>query len=223
MAMHMERAIEGLKKLILSLGALVEESVHQAVKALEDRNKELAEKIIKQDIEIDHMEVEVEEECLKILALHQPVAVDLRFIIAVLKINTELERIGDLSVNIAGRAVFLSDKKGIEIPFDLPAMSDTAQQMLKWSIDSLVNMDAELARTVLYMDDEIDNINRNMYSRVKELIKQSPDKTDILIQYLSVSRYIERIADQVTNIAEDVVYMVEGKIVRHRMDSLGSS
>lgn len=223
MAMHMERAIEGLKKLILSVGALVEESVHQAVKALEDRSKELAEKVIKQDIEIDHMEVEVEEECLKILALHQPVAVDLRFIIAVLKINTELERVGDLSVNIAGRAVFLADKKGIEIPFDLPAMSDTAQQMLKWSIDSLVNMDAELARTVLYMDDEIDNINRNMYTRVKELIKQSPDETDVLIQYLSVSRYIERIADQVTNIAEDVVYMVEGKIVRHRMDSLGST
>lgn len=219
MPMHLVRAIEHLKKMILGVGAMVEDIVHLAVKSIQDCDVELAEKVKKQDLEIDAMEVEVEEECLKILALHQPVAIDLRFIIATLKINNDLERIGDLAVNIANRVLSMG-KKEVQIPFDFPAMSDTTQQMLKWSLDALVNLDLDLARTVLYMDDEIDNINRNMYSQTMDCIRKDLKNLEQYILYLSISRYMERIADHITNIAEDVIYMVEGNIVRHRMESM---
>ena len=219
MPMHLQRAIDHLKKMVFAVSAIVEESVHLAIKAIDECDTEIADKVIKQDIEIDQMEVEVEEECLKILALHQPVAIDLRFIIAVLKINNELERVGDLSVNIANRVINLG-KRDVRIPFDFPAMAETTQQMLKWSIDALVNMDADLARNVLYMDDEIDNINRNMYTQTMDCIRKDINHLEHYILYLSVSRYMERIADHVTNIAEDVIYMVEGNIVRHRNESL---
>ncbi len=219
MPMHLVRAIEHLKKMILGVGAMVEDIVHLAVKSIEDCDVELAEKVKKQDLEIDAMEVEVEEECLKILALHQPVAIDLRFIIATLKINNDLERIGDLAVNIANRVLSMG-KKEVQIPFDFPAMSETTQQMLKWSLDSLVNLDLDLARTVLYMDDEIDSINRNMYSQTMDCIRKDLKNLEQYILYLSISRYMERIADHITNISEDVIYMVEGNIVRHRMESM---
>jgi phosphate transport system protein len=219
MPMHLQRAIDHLKKMILSVGAMVEDIVHLAVKSIEECDVELAEKVKKQDAEIDAMEVEVEEECLKILALHQPVAIDLRFIIATLKINNDLERIGDLAVNIANRVLSMGQKE-VQIPYDFPAMSDTTKQMLKWSLDALVNLDIDLARTVLYMDDEIDNINRNMYSQTMDCIRKDLKHLEQYILYLSISRYMERIADHITNIAEDVIYMVEGNIVRHRMESM---
>jgi len=219
MPMHLVRAIEHLKKMILGVGAMVEDIVHLAVKSIEECDVELAEKVKKQDLEIDAMEVEVEEECLKILALHQPVAIDLRFIIATLKINNDLERIGDLAVNIANRVLGMG-KKEVQIPYDFPAMADTTKQMLKWSLDALVNLDLDLAHTVLYMDDEIDNINRNMYAQTMDCIRKDIKDLEQYILYLSISRYMERIADHITNIAEDVIYMVEGNIVRHRMESM---
>jgi phosphate transport system protein len=163
------------------------------------------------------MEIDVEEECLKILALHQPVAVDLRFIVAVLKMNSDLERIGDLAVNIAKGAKFLGSKEAVAFPFDLDSMSTRVQDMLKTCIDSLINLDKEQATKVLEMDDEIDDINREMYGRVEEEIMRNPGAADRLIRMMTVSRQLERIADHATNIAEDVIYMIDGDIVRHQL------
>jgi phosphate transport system protein len=158
--------IENLKKAILSLSALVEESVRKAVTATEERNSALAQEVIDNDSTIDAQEVELEEECLKILALHQPVAIDLRFIIAVLKINSFLERIGDQAVNIAERASDLADQKDVVMPAAVPQMTEKVQVMLRKSLDALVNMDAERASEVLSLDDEVDEIHRKMYEKV---------------------------------------------------------
>jgi phosphate transport system protein len=215
MSQHLRKEIDNLKKKILTLGATVENSVRVAVKAIENKDPELAQQVIKADIDIDHAEVDLEEDCLKILALHQPVAIDLRFIIAVLKINNDLERIGDLAVNIAERAQFLKGGVAIPIPYDLDALSTKSQWMLRSSLDSLVNLDAKLAREVCATDDYVDAINREMYNLVTEAIRSHPEHVDILIPYLSVSRYLERIADHATNIAEDIIYMVDGIIARH--------
>lgn len=218
MAQHLQREIDKLKKEILSLGATVENSVQMAVKAIDERDSDLAEKVIESDFDIDRAEVELEEDCLKVLALHQPVAIDLRFIIAVLKINNDLERIGDLAVNIAERVRFLSSQPDIRIPFDLQGLVEKTRWMLRYSLDSLVKLDTTIARQVCTADDEVDNINREMYDLVKDAIRAHPEHLDALIPYLSVSRYLERIADHATNIAEDVIYMVEGVIARHRAE-----
>jgi phosphate transport system protein len=215
MSQHLHREIEQLKKKILALGATVENGVRDAVSAVERRDTQLAERIIRLDKEIDQLEVDLEEDCLKILALHQPVAIDLRFIVAVLKINNDLERIGDLSVNLAERAQLLAASRQIVVPFDLVAIAETTQQMLRLSLDSLVNLSASVARDVCRMDDEVDRANRQTYGLVTDALRSHPEQADVLIAYLSVSRYLERIADHATNIAEDVIYMTEGFIARH--------
>jgi phosphate transport system protein len=222
MPRHLQREIEKLKKKILALGAVVEESVQKAVRSIQDRDVELAGKIINNDVETDHIEVDVEEECLKILALYQPVATDLRFIVAVLKINNDLERIGDLAVNIAERAAFLATQERISFPFNFEEMAGKTQSMLKRSLDALVNSNAELAREVCAADDEVDAINRQMYIQVQQGIRSHPEQMEALIHFLSISRHLERIADHATNIAEDVIYMIEGEIVRHRTEDYRS-
>jgi phosphate transport system protein len=212
----LRREIDKLKKRLLAMGAIIEERLQSAVKALDERDDRLAQKIQSGDIEIDQMEVNLEEECLKLLALHQPVANDLRFIIAILKINNDLERIGDLAANIAERASFLADRKRVNMPFDFPLMSEKVQTMLKQCLDALVTMDIDRAYEVLRKDDDVDEINREMYKRVLEAIRANTQDTDCLIQLLSVSRYLERIADHTTNIAQDVIYLIRGEIVRHK-------
>jgi len=216
MPKHFDLEIEKLKKKTLYLSAIVEEVVQKAFKAFEERNPKVAKEIIEGDIEIDRIEVDLEEDCLKILALHQPVAIDLRFIVAVLKINSDLERIGDLATNMAERTLFLASHQHITVPFDLHSLAEKTQTMVRRSLDSLVNLDANMAREVRRLDDEVDRLNREAFDRVKETIRRQPDQVDILIAYLSVSRYLERIADHATNIAEDVIYMIEGIIARHR-------
>ena len=218
MTLHMQREIEKLKKLVLSLGADVEENVHKAVQSLQLHDRNLAEKIVASDAAVDKFEVYLEEECLKILALHQPVAIDLRFVIAVLKINNDLERIGDLAVNIAERAMYLSSQDPVDIPFDFVGMADKTKLMLKRSLDALVNMDTREAWEVCAMDDDVDAMNRRMYEQVQEGIRRNPEQMNSLIHYLSTSRHLERIADHATNIAEDVIYMVAGEIVRHKAE-----
>ena len=218
MAKHLQREIENLKRKLLALGAIVETSVRDATLSIEKRDTELAQKIIDNDIDIDKTEVEVEEDCLKILALHQPVAIDLRFIVTVLKINNDLERIGDLAVNIAERAIFLSNQPKVNISSDLVDMAHNAQSMLKKSLDALVNHDAELAQSVCASDDIVDQLNRQMYLKIQEAILDNPEQISVLIHLLSASRHLERIADHTTNIAEDVIYMIEGKIVRHKAE-----
>ena len=218
MPKHLQREIENLKKKILNLGARVETVVHEAIRSIEERDAALAQKIIDQDIEIDHTEVEVEEDCLKILALYQPVAIDLRFIVAILKINSDLERIGDLGVNIAERSVFLASVPQVNASLDFARMSKKTESMLNKCLDALVNMSSGLANEVCADDDEVDAINRQMYLRVQEGIQAYPGQMLSLIHLLSVSRHLERIADHATNIAEDVIYMIEGRIVRHKTE-----
>lgn len=212
---HMEREIGKLKKSILALAAVVEESVKQAVIALQKRDVTLAKKIIEGDLAVNQKEVELEEDCLKILALHQPVAADLRFIVAVLKINNDLERIGDLAANMADRVISLENCTAHEVPFDLGTMAEKAELMLEKALDALVNFDLELANEAIKLDDEVDQMHKDSFAEIKAKIKQDPEQIDALISYLSISRYLERIADLATNIAEDVVYLIEGKIVRH--------
>lgn len=218
MSKRIQREIEKLKQKILALGALVEERVNLAVKALEERNARMAQGVIESDPEIDQLEVDLEEECLKILALYQPVAIDLRFIIAVLKINNDLERIGDLAVDIAERAAFLATQEKLEEPLDFPAMVEKTKAMLRKSLDALVNQDAKTALEVCASDDEVDEMNRQMYRKIESAILKYPEQIDAYIHLLSASRHLERIADHATNIAEDVIYMITGDIVRHRAE-----
>ncbi|MGC8863285.1 MAG: phosphate signaling complex protein PhoU [Armatimonadota bacterium] len=216
MTTHLHKEIENLKKRILYMGAEIEELVRKAVDALASRNVKQALEVIDHDEAIDQLEVEIEEECLKILALHQPVAIDLRYVIAVLKMNNDLERIGDLAVDIAERAVYLSERPPIDLHLDLKQMSDATQTMLKHSLDALVNSDSTLARQVRACDDQVDEMNRRMFGIVQDYIRRNPEHVAEAIHWLSASRHLERIADQATNIAEDVIYMVEGEIVRHQ-------
>ena len=217
---YFEREIEKIEKMIVSLGAMVEESVQKSLKSLTTRDSVLGLNVIESDTKIDDMEVFIEEECLKILALYQPVANDLRLIVAILKINNDLERIGDLAVNIAERAVFLATQERIDIPEDLTQMARKTLVMLKGSLDALVNRDSILAREICAADDDVDEINRKMYAQFGENIRTQPDKLDCFTQLLSASRYLERVADHATNISEDVIYLVEGEIIRHRRETL---
>jgi len=197
------------------VGTVVEESLRDSIHAFLKRDEKLAHGIIEKDTEIDQMEVEVEEECLKILALHQPVAIDLRYIVSVLKINNDLERIGDLASNIAERVCYLGNKPYIYIPDTIPKMAKTVQEMLKLSLDALVKSDIDLAEKAFLADDYVDKLHSDMFPFVQEKIETEPEKIPEWLQLLSISRYLERAADHCTNIAEDVIYMVEGKIVRH--------
>ena len=218
MSVLLHHEMDRLKKSILTLGAAVEDGLRQAVKALQEKDEKIAQTVIESDHEIDTMEVDLEEECLKLLALHQPVATDLRFIVAVLKINNDLERIGDLAVNIAERARFLAYKPPVTVSLDFSSMADAVQKMLKKSLDALVNMDEKLACEVIDTDDQVDSMNRNMYQQIQKAVADKPDQIESLIHLLSTSRHLERIADQTTNIAEDVIYMIQGKIVRHKTE-----
>jgi phosphate transport system protein len=216
MPIHLHKDIETLKKKILKLSAAVEESVLNALESFNNHDTRLAIEVIRHDSEIDHHEIEVEEYCLQILALNQPVAIDLRFIIATLKMNNDLERIGDLAVNISEQTVYLSKQVWPEIPAELNEMARKARTMLKKSLDALVNLDIQIAREVFAQDDEVDEMLRHMYRYVKRKIKDDAEHLDSNMSLLFVSRHLERIADLATNIAEDVIYMIEGEIVRHR-------
>jgi len=212
----MDREIEKLKKHILTLSALAEESVQRAVRAVSARDAALAANIMEHDTDVDQMEVDIEEECLKILALYQPVASDLRFVVAVLKINNDLERVADEAVNIAERADFLARHAPVAIPFDFEVMSEKSQAMLRKSLDSLMTMNAALAHQVGADDDEVDELNRQMYVHVQQAMREHSGQIECLVHLLSISRHLERIADYATNIAEEVIYMIEGDIIRHR-------
>lgn len=217
MSVHLKREIERLKVKILAVGASVEASLEMAIQALRDRDISLADKVIAEDFNIDQIEVETEEDCLKMLALYHPVAADLRFVIAVLKINNDLERIADQAVNIAERTKVLCSHPPITIPPKLYVMFEKVEKMLSSSLDALVNLDVKVAYSVIRADDDIDEINREMFTLIKEKIQTNPEKIEEFISLLSISRQLERTADQITNIAEDVIYTVEGSIIRHQL------
>jgi phosphate transport system protein len=213
MSLFFHQELEKIKKQILTLGAMVEERVRMAITAIETRDTNIAAKIIKSDYEIDEMEVEIEEECLKVLALHQPVAVDLRFIATVIKINNDLERIADEAVNIARGINYITSQRDDELDFSL--MAQKAEFMLKKSLDALVNLDKDVAYRVCILDDEVDKMNGKAHNFVKDAIRANPKQVEHFINMLLISRHLERIADHATNIAEEVIYLIEGEIVRH--------
>jgi phosphate transport system protein len=215
MTKYFQKELVNIKKRILSLGALVEERVRMVTKAIDEKNADIANEVIRLDYEIDENEVEVEEECLKVLALHQPVAIDLRFLVAVIKINNDLERIGDQAVNIAQRVVSIAKRQEPVFYFDYSDMVEKAASMLKMSLDALVNLDVDLAFKVVMMDDEVDGIQKEAYDQIKQVMKKSPDHVTYLINLLLISRHLERIADHATNISEEVIYLIEGEIIRH--------
>ena len=216
---HIERQLESLKERILRLGTLVEEAISKSITALINRDTGLAQRVIVNDSEIDAMEVEVEEECLKILALYQPVAADLRFVVAVLKINNDLERMGDLAHNIAKRVMQLQGGDPYDLPPEIRTMATQAQEMVRQCLDAVVKRDPTLARQVREEDDIVDEGRQRIQRRVMQGIKEHPENVENLLRINSVAKHIERIADMATNIAEDVVYMVEGDIVRHRAEA----
>jgi phosphate transport system protein len=216
MAAIIQTELDNLKKSLMTLSAEVEDTVQQAVQALLTFDRNLAEKIVASDDKIDQLEVELEEDCLKIMALHQPVAFDLRFIVSVLKINNDLERVADFACSIAKRALDLDGFNRIEPPYDVRAMTESVQEMLRIGLDAVMKNDTDLARKTIEMDEEVDVMHRDNFSHCTKAIQAAPQQTDKVLQYLTISRYLERMGDLATNIAEDLVYQLDGEIIRHQ-------
>jgi phosphate transport system protein len=211
------RDLEQISNDLLRLTAAAEDAVGQAITAVLSRDLELARAVVLGDERIDRMEVQLEEDCLKVLALHQPVAGDLRFVISAIKITSDLERIGDLAKNTAKRAIEIGDGPPIEPPEDFEQMADNVRAMIRNAIHSLVRSDSHLARKVLTRDDEVDSQYRVMLKELqRRMIAGEDDELDPLLRWQGVLRCMERVADLATNIAEDVIYLVEGEIIRHQ-------
>jgi phosphate transport system protein len=215
MSKHLARDLDNLQHDLLALASSAEEAVHKAIRSLQERDADLARQVIEGDNQIDQEENHVEEECLKILALHQPVAIDLRRIASALKINAELERMADLAEDIAERALQLAQLPYIPIPRKLQRMTDLTTSMVRQSLDAFVNLDPQLARRVCRLDDEVDDCNRQIIEELIQVMRSSPEMVEPGVSLFSATRHLERIADHATNIAEDVVYLVEGEIIRH--------
>ena len=216
MSKHLQRDLDNLRRDLIGLASSVEEAIHKSIRALRERDAALAEDVIAGDTEIDLNENQVEEECLKVLALHQPVAVDLRLIAAALKINTDLERMGDLAEDIAERAIHLSQPPFIPIPEKLQRMTDLTTTMVRDSISAFIDLDTRMARRVCRLDDEVDRYNQEIIDEIMRTMQADPALVAPGLSMFSATRHLERIADHATNIAEDVVYLVEGEIIRHQ-------
>ena len=216
MAKHLEKELERLKTLIYTLSARVDENLELAVKSFQENDEALAQKVINDDRNIDELEVEVEEECLKELDLSQHVAIDLRFIIAVMKMTNDLERIGDLAADIAKNGIAINQAAQPKIPLDLHQMTYLVKTIVRKSLDSLLNIDAYLAREAIKDDDEINAMKIEMKTEIVEALKREPEHAESLITLLAITHRLERIGDHASNIAEDVIYMVEAEIVRHQ-------
>jgi len=216
MSKHLHRDMDHLHRHILSLSTMVEEMIDKAIVALSDRRRDLADEVVRSDNSVDQTEVQIEEECLKILALHQPVAADLRRIATVLKVNGDLERIADLAVSIAERAKAIQECGEFPIPARMNAMVDLTMQMVRGAMDAFVNLDAAAAKRILRLDNEVDQLNRDIIAELQTLMQKHSDLVVPALHCFSATRHIERIGDHATNIAEDVVYLAEGEIVRHK-------
>jgi phosphate transport system protein len=215
MTKHFRRDLDLLRKTVLGLGGLIEAAIERALTALVDRRPDLARQVIEADADIDEREVDVETECLKILALHQPFAQDLRFLITVLKVNNDLERMGDLAVNISEAAEFLSGRDPLPLPAGFEDMSERVRSMVQKSLDALLDQSPDLAREVLAMDDMVDQLDRSMSAELQTNLHLDPSSIERSIALLRAIRDLERIADLATNVAEDVVFLVEAELIRH--------
>lgn len=219
MSKHLQRDLDEVQRQVMTLSGTVEETIDKASRALIERRRDLAEQVLQGDDDIDRREVRIEEECLKMLALHQPVAIDLRRIVTVIKINADLERIGDLALNIGERALALADHLNFPIPSRLNKMVDLATLMVRNALEAFVDLDARAARRVCCLDDEVDRLNREIIDELCDRMRTDSDVVEPALHCFSASRHVERIADHATNIAEDVIYLVEGEIARHRHGS----
>jgi len=212
---HFDEELTALKERILRMGALVETQVANSIKALVERDSELAKIVIATDHQVNNFDVEIDEECIKLIALRQPAASDLRFITTAMKISTDLERISDLAEDICERALELTEEPQLKPYIDIPRMADHARTMLKQSLDAFVNRNVDLARSVCRADDTVDDLTRQIFRELLSYMIEDPQTISRAIRITFIAKYIERIADHATNIAEMVVYLVEGKIIRH--------
>jgi phosphate transport system protein len=212
---HFEEDLQAVKQRLLTMGALVEDRVHQAVRALIERRTDLADRIIAGDQEVNDLQIEIDDRCLKLLALQQPMASDLRLITAAMKINADLERIGDQAVNIAENALKVLVHPPLKPLMDIPRMAELAETMTRDALDSFVRRDSALARSVLARDDEVDQLKDQVFRVLLTYMMADPGTIERALGLILVSRNLERIADHATNIAEDVVFVVEAKDVRH--------
>jgi phosphate transport system protein len=219
MERHFEDDLRALKNRLLSMGALVEERVRQAVQALMERRPELAEEVIAGDQEVNDLQIEIDDRCVKLLALQQPAASDLRLITSALKINDDLERIGDQAVNIAENVIKVLPQPPLKPLIDIPRMAEIAQSMTRDALDSFVRKDAEMARGVLKRDDEVDQLKDQVFRELLTYMMADPGTIQRALALILISRNIERIADHATNIAEDVIFLVEAKDVRHHHEA----
>ena len=220
MSIHLTCDLEALKQDLLAQSSIVEQMIFRASQALRESRTDLLDQLFADENTVNTQEVEIEEECLKIWALHQPVAVDLRLVATVLKINGDLERIADLAVNIGERARFLVNNSKLQCPVKLDLMVGTATSMVRDALDSFVRLDPEAARDVCLRDDEVDDLNREIIDDLSIALENNMAMIEPALQLFSASRHVERIADHATNIAEDVIYLVDGEIARHRQDGV---
>jgi len=220
MERHIDQELEDLKRELLKMGALVEGEIFESIEALKNLSPERASKVISEDKVIDELENEIDERCLDLLALRQPLAVDLRFITMSLKISTDLERIADLAVDIAQRVLELVGKPLLKPLIDIPKLTILTQQMVKEALDSFVNKDADLARKVILLDNEADRL-RNLVQKelVEDYMSKDSSASPRAVPLLLIARHLERICDHATNIAEDVIYMVEARAVKHSRET----
>jgi phosphate transport system protein len=215
MSIHLQSDLQELHKDLLQMCAMVEDMIHRAVDQLAAPNIDDAKALIAEDNRIDAWDVRIEDNCLKLLALHQPVAIDLRRITTMLKISGELERVADLAVNITERALGLADAAEVLVPDQVKQMAHEAVSMLHRSIDAYVDLDSQKARAVIQDDEQIDVSNQQIIEQLIGMMHRQPDRLDALLHLFSAVRHVERVADHASNIAEDVVYLVEGRIIRH--------
>jgi phosphate transport system protein len=217
MQRHFHEELDALKQTLLAMGALVEDQIRRVMRALIERDGELAQNVIDRDRQVNAYDVEVDEKCVELLALHQPTAGDLRFITTAMKIVTDLERIGDQAVNIAQRAIELNQEPQLKPYIDLPRMAEKAQRMVKEALDAFVARDTELARQVCAKDEEVDGIKEQIFRELLTYMMSDAKTIPRAIRLMLVSRFLERVADHATNIAEMVIYIVESKMVRHTL------
>lgn len=215
---HFEYELDGLKSNIIKIASLAEDAIAQAIKSLLEKKKDLAQQVVVFDQQIDAYEIVIDNHVVDILALQQPVAVDLRFILAASKINNDLERIGDHAVNIAQSALVLADEAHVKPLVDIPIMADTTKHMLRDAIDAFIHRDAQKARAVLSNDDTIDNLNKKIVADLVALMRKDPATIDRALELIRISRNLERVADLTTNIAEQVIFMAEARVVKHQAD-----
>jgi phosphate transport system protein len=216
MQRHFHEELDGLKQTLLAMGALVEDQIRRVMRALTQRDEALAQDVIERDRQVNAYDVEIDEKCVELLALYQPTAGDLRFITTAMKIVTDLERIGDQAVNIGQRAVELNQEPQLKPYIDLPRMAEKSQRMVKDALDAFVSRDTTLARDVCARDNEVDALKEQIFRELLTYMLADPKTISRAIRLILISRFLERVADHATNIAEMVIYMVESKMVRHQ-------